>query len=65
MRFQIITRAAQFGIEEVEVTSATIDLEEIRSYRNGIRSRNLRAASSNAYPRIEVNILGSLFPNQP
>jgi NAD+ synthase (glutamine-hydrolysing) len=38
-----VTRSAQFAIEEVEVTTATIDLEEIRSYRNVIRSRNLRA----------------------
>jgi NAD+ synthase (glutamine-hydrolysing) len=52
-----VTRSAQFAIEEVEVTTATIDLEEIRSYRNVIRSRNLRAASSNPYPRIEVGIL--------
>ena len=53
--FQIVTRSAQFGIEEVEVTTATIDLEEIRSYRNVVRSRNLRGAASEAYPRIEVH----------
>jgi NAD+ synthase (glutamine-hydrolysing) len=34
---RILTKSAQFAIEEVEVTAATIDLEEIRSYRNLIR----------------------------
>ena len=33
----ILTRSAQFAIQEVEVTAATIDLEEIRSYRNLVR----------------------------
>lgn len=52
---QIVARSAQFAIEEVDTTVATIDLEEIRSYRNAIRSRNLQAAASPSYPRIEVD----------
>jgi NAD+ synthase (glutamine-hydrolysing) len=48
---EIVGRTAQYGIEEVEVAVATIDLEDIRSYRNAMRSRTLRAASSPAYPR--------------
>lgn len=39
-----------------EVTTATIDLEDIRSYRNAFRSRSHRAASAPAYPRIKVDI---------
>lgn len=52
---QIVSRSAQYGISEVETTVATIDLEDIRSYRNAIRSRNIQAAKSPAYPRVEVN----------
>ena len=51
----IVSRTRQFGIEEVELATATIDLEEIRSYRNFIRSRQLLGAASPAFPRIEVD----------
>ena len=34
---------------------ATIDLEDIRAYRNAIRSRSHMAASSTSYPRIQVD----------
>lgn len=47
-------RTAQYGIEEVEIALATIDLEDIRSYRNAVRSRNIKAASSPSYPRVDV-----------
>lgn len=43
-----------------EVTVATIDLEDIRSYRNQLRSRCHLAASSPSYPRITVDF--SLSP---
>ncbi|XP_001604185.2 glutamine-dependent NAD(+) synthetase isoform X1 [Nasonia vitripennis] len=51
----ILNRGKQFALEEVEVTLSTIDLEDIRSYRNSIRSRSHLAARSNPYPRVEVN----------
>ena len=51
----IVSRTRQYAIEEVEVATATVDLEDIRAYRNQIRSRNVKAASAPAYPRIEVN----------
>ncbi len=51
----IITRTKQYSIEEVEVATATIDLEDIRSYRNQVRSRSLKGAASDAYPRVEVD----------
>lgn len=38
-----------------EVVVATIDLEDIRSYRNQIRSRSSLSGSSKAYPRIVVD----------
>ena len=52
----IVNRTKQYAIEEVEVATATIDLEDIRAYRNMLRSRQLRgAAFEPPYPRIEVN----------
>jgi len=50
-----VARTAQYSIEEVEVAVATVDLEEIRSYRNTIRSRTLRAASAPRFPRVVVD----------
>ena len=37
-----------------EVVTATIDLEEIRTYRNRIRSRQIQAAAAPSFPRVEV-----------
>ena len=51
---EIVGRTSQYGIEEVEVASATVDLEDIRSYRNAVRSRNIKAATASPYPRIDV-----------
>jgi len=50
----IVARTAQYSIQEVEVATATIDLEDIRAYRNGFRSRCLKAAASEAFPRVKV-----------
>ena len=47
-------RTAQYGVEEVEVATANIDLEDVRSYRNAVRSRNIKAAASPAFPRVDV-----------
>ncbi|XP_074025874.1 NAD synthetase [Leptinotarsa decemlineata] len=56
----MLTRAQQFALAEVEVVAATIDLEDIRSYRNMRRSNALLASSSKSYPRILVDF--SLSP---
>ncbi len=46
----------QYDLEEVEVAVATIDLEDIRAYRNKIRSRNRMAAElTPSFPRIRVD----------
>jgi len=67
----MVARTAQYGIEEVEVATAVIDLEDIRTYRNLIRSRNVRAASSPGYPRVNIDFalssaeIVSLLPSTP
>ncbi|XP_037086411.1 glutamine-dependent NAD(+) synthetase-like [Pollicipes pollicipes] len=45
----------QFALEEVEVVTATVDLEEIRTYRNQVRSRQRQAASAPSYPRVTTD----------
>lgn len=52
---EIVARAKQYALQDVEVTSATIDLEDIRSYRISQRSRSTTAASTKTYPRIYVD----------
>ncbi|XP_037929866.1 glutamine-dependent NAD(+) synthetase, partial [Teleopsis dalmanni] len=49
---EIVARGKQFSLQDVEVTIATIDLEDIRSYRVSQRSRCNIAASAPTYPRI-------------
>ena len=54
---EVVARTGQYSVEEVEVAVATVDLEEIRTYRNRVRSRNLAAARSAAprYPRVTLD----------
>lgn len=51
----ILSHSKQFALQDVEVTSATIDLEDIRSYRNEMRSRSHMSSESPSYPRINVD----------
>lgn len=51
---EVVAQATQFSLNDVEVITATIDLEEIRAYRYAI-SRGLQAARSEAkYHRIQT-----------
>ena len=52
---EVVARTEQYSVEEVEVAVAVVDLEDIRTYRNSIRSRTLRAASAPRYPRVLVD----------
>lgn len=51
----IIARTTPYSLSEVEIITATVDLESIRCYRSLIRSRCLHASQSQAYPRVQVN----------
>lgn len=51
----IVAQGSQFSLRDVEVLTATVDLEEVRAYRSAI-SRGMQAASSNAkYQRIQTS----------
>lgn len=49
----MIAQGSQFSLSDVEVITATINIDDVRSYR-GRSSRNMQAGQSEAYPRIEV-----------
>ncbi|KAL4066030.1 hypothetical protein V8B97DRAFT_1864885 [Scleroderma yunnanense] len=53
MNGKIIAQGSQFSLSDVEVITATIDIEDVRAHRTS-RSRALQAASSARYHRIEV-----------
>lgn len=52
---RIIAQGSQFSLNDVEVISATINIDDVRNYR-GRSSRNMQASQSESYPRIEVPI---------
>ncbi|KAG8240343.1 hypothetical protein J437_LFUL000818 [Ladona fulva] len=51
----VIARGSQYSLKQVEVITSLVDLEDIRAYRNAIRSRSLVASRSTPYPRINVD----------
>jgi NAD+ synthase (glutamine-hydrolysing) len=50
---RIIAQGSQFSLNDVEVVSATIDIEDVRAHR-AKSSRSMQAAAANRYHRIEV-----------
>ena len=50
---QIVAQGTQFSLNDVEVVSATIDIEDVRAHR-AKSSRSMQAAASKQYRRIEV-----------
>ncbi|TVY65710.1 Glutamine-dependent NAD(+) synthetase, partial [Lachnellula suecica] len=52
---EVVAQGSQFSLNDVEVITATIDLEEVRAYRSSI-SRSFQAAKSTAkYDRIQTS----------
>ena len=49
----IVAQGSQFSLNDVEVVTATIDIEEVRSHRS-TSSRSFQAAKSESYQRIKV-----------
>ncbi|NWR25049.1 NADE synthetase, partial [Emberiza fucata] len=55
MNGETVAQGSQFSLDDVEVLVATLDLEDVQSYRAEISSRNLAASKVNPYPRVKVN----------
>lgn len=51
----IVAQGSQFSLTDVEVVTATVDLEDVRSHR-WAPSRGLQAVQAGVYQRIEVNM---------
>ncbi|KAJ7623289.1 hypothetical protein FB45DRAFT_925178 [Roridomyces roridus] len=49
----IVAQGSQFSLNDVEVVSATIDIEDVRAHR-AKSSRSMQAASAERYQRVEV-----------
>ncbi|TFK51883.1 glutamine-dependent NAD(+) synthetase with GAT domain-containing protein [Heliocybe sulcata] len=50
---QLVAQGSQFSLQEVEVVSATVDLEDVRAHR-ARSSRSMQAAAAERYHRVEV-----------
>lgn len=50
---RIVAQGSQFSLNDIEVVSATIDIEDVRAHR-ARASRSMQAASAERYHRIEV-----------
>eukprot|EP00002_Diphylleia_rotans_P018596 TRINITY_DN359_c0_g4_i8.p1 TRINITY_DN359_c0_g4~~TRINITY_DN359_c0_g4_i8.p1 ORF type:complete len:616 (+),score=106.78 TRINITY_DN359_c0_g4_i8:794-2641(+) len=48
---KVVAQGSQFSLQDVEVVTATVDLEEVRSYRASIYSRSTQAAEVKSFPR--------------
>ncbi|KAH8685499.1 glutamine-dependent NAD(+) synthetase-like protein [Tricladium varicosporioides] len=51
----IVAQGSQFSLADVEVVTATVDLEDVRSYRFS-KSRAMQATTQPSYERIEANM---------
>jgi NAD+ synthase (glutamine-hydrolysing) len=51
---RVIAQGSQFSLNDVEVVTATIDIEDVRAHRAN-SSRSMQAAQSERYHRIEVD----------
>ncbi|XP_033006508.1 glutamine-dependent NAD(+) synthetase isoform X1 [Lacerta agilis] len=61
MNGDTVAQGLQFSLDDVEVLTATLDLEDVRSYRAEISSRNLAGSRVTPYHRIKVNFALSCF----
>lgn len=50
----LLAQGSQFGLNDVEVVTATVDIEEVRSFRYE-PSRGMQATQSRKYRRVEVD----------
>ena len=59
---KILACGSQFSLEDVEVITAVVDLEEVRSFRTS-PSRGMQAQKAPKYPRIELDVHLSKRPD--
>ncbi len=52
---EIVAQGSQFSLNEVEVVTATVNLEDVRSKRGAVISRMVQASQSDPVPRISAD----------
>jgi NAD+ synthase (glutamine-hydrolysing) len=52
----VISQSSQFSLQDIEVITSVIDLDDIRSFRSSIPSRSMQGASEPSYIRIQADI---------
>lgn len=52
---EIVAQGSQFSLNEVEVVTATVNLEDVRSKRGAVISRMVQASQSDLVPRISAD----------
>lgn len=53
MNGRVVAQGTQFSLRDVEVVTATVDLEDVRAHR-AKSSRSMQAAQAERYHRVEV-----------
>ncbi|ORZ29590.1 hypothetical protein BCR44DRAFT_115967 [Catenaria anguillulae PL171] len=53
---ELVAQGSQFSLTDVELVTATVDLEHVRSFRSGRASSNMQAANAPRYPRVHVDM---------
>lgn len=64
MNGHVVAQGSQFSLHDVEVIVATVDLQDVRSYRGSIASRSVQASEEKPVPRIDVDFALSDSPIQ-
>lgn len=54
MNGEVFGQGKQFSLDDLEVVSATVDLDEVRSYRGSLISRCAQGSQAPHYPRIQI-----------
>ena len=52
----IVAQGSQFTLREVEVTTATVDLDDVRSFRGSCLSRGMQTALAAPYPQVSTGV---------
>ncbi|KAF6029406.1 hypothetical protein EB796_012285 [Bugula neritina] len=60
---EVLAQGPQFSLQEVVVIGSHVDLEDVRSYRNQIKSRCMQASHQTKFPRVSVEF--TLGPEDP
>eukprot|EP00743_Colponemidia_sp_Colp-15_P002468 GILK01002675.1.p1 GENE.GILK01002675.1~~GILK01002675.1.p1 ORF type:complete len:704 (-),score=84.43 GILK01002675.1:103-2214(-) len=53
----VVAQGSQFSLRDVEVIIATVDLDDVRSYRAAVSSRGQQASRTPSVPRVQADIV--------